>query len=196
MKDGLFEKNRLEAFSDGVIAIIITIMVIEFHPPHGTSFSALAPLLPTFLAYLLSFIYLAIYWNNHHHLLRAARGVNGAIMWSNMGLLFCLTLVPFVTSWLGENYTAVVPTAIYGIVLLCASLAYYLLQINIFATLGKKSPFVQAVGADYKGKLSPVIYILGIIFAFINPVISQVLFVIVAIIWVVPDKRIERALYK
>ncbi|MDB5183360.1 MAG: hypothetical protein JWO07_41 [Candidatus Saccharibacteria bacterium] len=194
MKSGLFETNRLEAFSDGVIAIIITIMVIEFRPPTGNSFSDLAPMVPTFLAYILSFIFLAIYWNNHHHLLQAAKGVNGRIMWSNMGLLFFLTLVPFVTAWMGENHEALAPTAVYGVVLLGAAIAYYNLQLAIFATLGKNSPFVRAVGADYKGKLSPAIYILAIIFAFIMPVVSQILFVLVAIMWVVPDRRIERAL--
>ncbi len=194
MKNGLFETRRLEAFSDGVIAIIITIMVLDLHAPNGLHFSNLVPLLPTFLAYLLSFIYLAIYWNNHHHLLTAAKGINGAIMWANMGLLFCLTLIPFVTSWMGENYTAVAPTVIYGVVLLADSIAYYILQGQIFATLDRKSPFVRAIGADYKGKLSPILYTLGIIAGFFLPWLAQALFVVVAIMWIVPDRRIERAL--
>jgi uncharacterized membrane protein len=195
MRNGLFEKNRLEAFSDGVIAIIITIMVIELHPPVGTDFSDLASLLPKLLVYLLSFIYLAIYWNNHHHLLTAAKGINGVIMWSNMGLLFTMTLIPFGTAWMGENFQAVAPSAIYGAILLANAITYYNLQSRILATMGKNSAFVQAIGADYKGKLSPVLYTLAILLAFINPAFSQALFVVVAIMWIVPDKRIERALH-
>jgi len=191
MKNGLFDKNRLEYFSDAVMAIIITIMVIEFHAPEGTELSDLAPLAPIFLAYILSFIYIAIYWNNHHHLLKAAKGVNGKIQWSNMSLLFFLSLIPFFTTWMGENPQASVPTAAYGAVLLGASLTYFNLQRNIFKTLGKKSQYVQAVGQDYKGKLSPVFYSIGIVFAFIAPIISQIIFILVAFMWIIPDKRIE-----
>ena len=187
-------KNRLEAFSDGVIAIIITIMVLEFHVPHGLNFSDLVPMLPIFLAYILSFIYLAIYWNNHHHLLTAAKGINGGIMWANMGLLFCLTLIPFATSWMGENYHAVAPTVIYGVVLLANAIAYFILQSRIVSTMDKKSPFVRSLGDDYKGKLSPVLYTLGVILGFFNPTLAQILFVVVAIMWIVPDRRVERAL--
>ena len=195
MKNGLIEKNRLEAFSDGVIAIIITIMVIQFHPPSGTSLSDLLPIVPTFLVYVLSFVFLAIYWNNHHHLLKAAKGVNGMIMWSNMGLLFSLTLVPFVTTWMGEHHTAAIPTAIYGIVLLLAAVGYFVLQSNILSTLGEQSAFAQAIGVDYKGKLSLVIYAFAVILAFASPWLSQILYIVVAFLWIVPDRRIERVLY-
>jgi uncharacterized membrane protein len=194
MKNGLFDTGRLEAFSDAVIAIIITIMVIEFRPPTGTSFADLAPLLPKLLAYLLSFIYLAIYWNNHHHLLMAAKGINGTIMWANMGLLFCLTLIPFATSWMGENYQAVAPTVAYGGVLLACATAYFVLQGRITATMNPKSAFVRALGANYKGKLSPTLYTTGIVLAFVNPVLAQILYTAVAIMWIVPDRRIEKAL--
>ena len=193
MKSSLFEKNRLEFFSDAVIAIIITIMVIEFHIPEGTQFSDLQPFLPTFLAYILSFIYLAIYWNNHHHLLKAAKGVNGGIQWANMGLLFCLTLIPFATSWMGKNYEATAPTVVYGIVLLSASITFFILQRTIFATLGKNSPFIRAIGNDHKGKLSPVFYSAAILLAFVHPAIAQIIYVLVALIWIIPDSRIERA---
>jgi len=195
MKNGLFETGRLEAFSDGVFAIIITIMVIEFHLPDGTHFSDLLPLVPKFLAYLLSFLYIAIYWNNHHHLLKAANGVNGGIMWANMGLLFCATLIPFGTAWVGENYQAVAPTAFYGIILMLNAVAYYILQNRILATMSKKSPFAKSIGADYKGKLSPILYFIGIVLAFISPLVAELVLVGVAIMWIVPDRRVERALY-
>ncbi len=194
MNKGLFETGRLEAFSDAVFAIIITIMVIEFHPPTGTNISDLLPLIPKFLAYVLSFIYIAIYWNNHHHLLRAAKGVDGSIMWANMVLLFCATLIPFGTAWLGENYHAIAPNTLYGGILLANALAYWLLQSRIIATMDKKSAFVKAIGADYKGKLSPVFYALAIILAFVSPALSQLLFIVVAVMWIVPDRRVERAL--
>lgn len=194
MKNGLFERGRLEAFSDGVFAIIITIMVIEFHPPVGTNFSDLAPLVPKFLAYLLSFVYLAIYWNNHHHLLKAAKGINGSIMWANMGLLFCATLIPFGTAWVGENYHASAPTALYGVILMINALAYYLLQRRIVATMDKKSPFVKALGADFKGRTSPIFYLAGVALAFVSPITAQLILVGVAIMWIVPDRRVERAL--
>ena len=194
MENGLFEKGRLEAFSDGVFAIIITIMVIEFHPPSGTNFSDLLPLIPKLLAYLLSFLYIAIYWNNHHHLLKAAKGINGGIMWANMGLLFCATLIPLGTAWVGENYHATAPTAFYSAVLMACALAYAILQWSIAATLGEKSLFVRALGADFKGKASPVFYLAGIVLAFINPAIAQFILVGVAIMWIIPDRRVERAL--
>jgi len=196
MKNGLLDKSRLEAFSDAVFAIIITIMVIEFTPPVGTHFANLLPLVPKFLAYLLSFLYIAIYWNNHHHLLKAAKGINGGIMWANMGLLFCATLIPFGTAWVGENYQAVAPTVLYGAILMINAIAYYILQSSITATMDKKSPFIRALGADYKGKLSPVLYLLGIIAAFVSPLVAQLILVGVAIMWIVPDRRVERALYK
>ena len=196
MKDGLFEKNRLETFSDSVIAIIITITIVQLRPPAGTEFANLLLRVPAFLIYLLSFVFLAIYWNNHHHLLKAAKGVNGAIMWSNMSLLFCLTLIPFATSWSGDHLTAAIPTAVYGTVMLASGLCYYVLQTNILKTLGKNSAFARAIGADYKGKLTPLVYVLAIALAFVNPIFSQILIVIVALIWIIPDKRIERALYK
>ena len=195
MKNGLFERGRLEAFSDGVFAIIITIMVIEFHPPEGTEFSDLTPLIPKFLAYLLSFIYIAIYWNNHHHLLKASKGINGGIMWANMGLLFCATLIPFGTAWVGENYHASAPTALYGVILMINAIAYYILQRRIVATLDKKSPFVRALGADFKGRLSPIFYLSGVALAFVSPLIAQLILVGVAIMWVIPDRRVERALW-
>lgn len=194
MQNGLFDKNRLEFFSDAVIAIVITVMVIEFHVPEGTDFSDLIPMLPTFLAYILSFIYLGIYWNNHHHMLKAAKGVNGAIQWANMGLLFWLTLIPFATSWMGENYSAVAPTVIYGVVLLGAAIAYFVLQGRILATMSKDPAYAREIGRDYKGKLSPILYILGIVFSFVNPAIGQLFYALVAIMWIVPDRRVERAL--
>lgn len=194
MKERLFETTRLEAFSDAVFAIIITIMVIEFHPPEGTEFHDLLPLVPKFLAYLLSFLYLAVYWNNHHHLLKAAPGINGSIMWANMGLLFCATLIPFGTAWVGENYHASAPTALYGVILLLNAVAYYILQSRITATMDKKSAFVRALGVDFKGKLSPVFYAAGIVLAFVSPLLAQLILVGVAIMWIVPDRRVEQAL--
>lgn len=195
MKNGLFERGRLEAFSDGVFAIIITIMVIEFHPPEGTDFSDLVPLVPKFLAYLLSFVYIAIYWNNHHHLLKASKGINGGIMWANMGLLFCATLIPFSTAWVGENYHASAPTALYGAVLMANAVAYYILQRSIVATMNKKSPFVKALGTDFKGRSSPVFYLAGMALAFVSPPIAQLVLVGVAVMWIIPDRRVERALW-
>jgi uncharacterized membrane protein len=187
-------KERLGAFSDGVIAIIITIMVLELKAPHEPDLASLRPLLSAFLSYVLSFVYLAIYWNNHHHMLYAAERVNGGILWANMHLLFWLSLIPFATAWMGENHFASVPTAVYGIVLLAAAIAYWILQHAIMAEHGKRSLLVAAVGRDYKGNLSPVIYVIAIGFAFIWPWVSQVLFVIVALLWLIPDRRIERAL--
>lgn len=194
MNKGLFETGRLEAFSDAVFAIIITIMVIEFHPPEGTNISDLVPLIPKFLAYLLSFLYIAIYWNNHHHLLKAAKGINGGIMWANMGLLFCATLIPFGTAWMGEHHQAAAPTALYGIILMINAVAYFILQSRITATMSKQSAFVRALGSDFKGRLSPIFYLLGVILAFFSPLLAQIILVGVAIMWIVPDRRVEKAL--
>lgn len=193
------EKNRLEAFSDGVLAIIITIMVLELHMPQGLEapeLAALKPLLPVFLTYVLSFIYLGIYWNNHHHLLKAARRVNAAMMWANLHLLFWLSLFPFVTGWMGENHFTPAPTALYGAVMLLAAIAYYILQSVIIAEQGCDSKLAAAIGRDLKGKLSPVIYAIAIAVAFFRPWISCALYVLVALMWLVPDRRIERVLHE
>src|SRR5437879_8203375 len=186
------EKNRLEAFSDGVLAIIITIMVLELKVPHGADLATLKPLLPVLLTYVLSFIYVGIYWNNHHHLLKAAREVTGAMMWANLHLLFWLSLFPFVTGWMGENHFAAVPTAIYGSVLLLAAVAYYLLQGAILRAEGPDSVLATAVGADFKGKVSPLCYAIAIPLAFVSSWIASGLYVAVALLWLVPARRIER----
>jgi len=187
------QKNRLEAFSDGVIAIIITIMVLEMKVPHGTDLAALRPLLPVFLSYVLSFIYVGIYWNNHHHLLHAARHVSGGIMWANLHLLFWLSLIPFVTGWMGENHFAPLPTAVYGAALLMPALAYYLLQMAIMRTQGANSSLAKLLGNDIKGKISPVLYVTAIALAFVSPWISCGIYVLVALMWLIPDRRIEKA---
>jgi uncharacterized membrane protein len=187
-------KNRLEAFSDGVIAIIITIMVLDLKVPHEASLDALKPLLPVFLSYVLSFIYLGIYWNNHHHMFHAAKHVTGGILWSNLHLLFWLSLFPFTTGWMGENHLAPTPTAVYGFVLLMAAIAYFILQRAIIASQGLNSLLAAAIGKDWKGKLSPVLYLAAIPFAFVSVWISNGLFILVALIWLVPDRRIERVL--
>jgi TMEM175 potassium channel family protein len=184
-------KTRLEAFSDGVLAIIITIMVLELKIPHGTDLVALKPLLPVFLSYVLSFIYLGIYWNNHHHLLQATRRINGKIMWANLHLLFWLSLVPFATGWMGENHFAPLPTAIYGVVLLCAALAYTLLQHLIIKHNGSDHVLASAVGKDWKGKISLAFYLAAIPLAFVNQWIADAFYVVVAAIWLIPDRRIE-----
>jgi len=188
------EKNRLEAFSDGVLAIIITIMVLELKVPQSAELAELKRLFPIFLTYVLSFVYLGIYWNNHHHLLKAAGRVNGAMMWANLHLLFWLSLFPFVTGWMGENHFTTVPTAVYGTILLLAAIAYYILQSVIVAGHGCDSKLAAAIGRDFKGKLSPALYALGIGAAFFRPWISCALYVLVAFLWLVPDRRIERAL--
>src|SRR3989454_4388761 len=185
-------KNRMEAFSDGVIAIIITVMVLEFRVPHGSDLAALTPLVPVFLSYVLSFVFLGIYWSNHHHLLHATERVTGGVLWANLHLLFWLSLTPFVTGWMGENHFASLPTALYGVVLLCAAIAYYILQTVIIRAQGPHSTLAKAVGNDLKGKISPVLYALAIPLAFVNERISDVLYVLVALIWLVPDRRIER----
>lgn len=187
-------KNRLEAFSDGVLAIIITIMVLELKVPHDPSLKALLPILPVFLSYILSFIYVGIYWNNHHHLLHTVSKINGGILWSNLNLLFWLSLLPFVTGWMGENHFALVPTAFYGLILLMAAIAYYILQLTIINQQGDNSILAKALGTDLKGKLSIVIYLISISLVFLNPFISQGLYALVAFLWVIPDKRIERVL--
>jgi uncharacterized membrane protein len=188
------KKGRLETFSDGVIAIIITIMVLELKIPHGSDWEALRPIVPVFLTYVLSFVYLGIYWNNHHHMLYVADRINGKILWANMHLLFWLSLVPFVTGWMGENHFAQLPTAVYGIVLLAASIAYYILQQLIISEQGKDSRLKAAIGVDIKGKLSPIIYVLAIVLAFVNQWISDALYVLVALMWLIPDRRIESKL--
>ena len=187
-------KTRLEAFSDGVLAIIITIMVLELKVPHGSDLSALLPLMPPFLSYVLSFIYVGIYWNNHHHLLHAAKHVSGGVLWANLNLLFWLSLLPFATGWMGENHFAALPSAIYGFVLLMAAISYYLLQLRIIAADGPSSVLRHALGSDWKGKLSPLIYISGIALSFFVPWLPQALYVLAALIWLVPDKRIERVI--
>ncbi len=183
--------SRLEAFSDGVLAIIITIMVLEMKVPHGTDMEALMPLLPVFLSYILSFIYIGIYWNNHHHMMHTVKKVNGGILWANLHLLFWLSMIPFATGWMGENNFAELPMALYGGVLLMAAIAYFILQNRILAEQGKDSLLSIAVGKDYKGKASPILYILGIILAFFIPWVAAVLYVLVAFMWLIPDKRIE-----
>ncbi|MEY4751963.1 MAG: hypothetical protein RIQ60_4177 [Pseudomonadota bacterium] len=188
-------KGRLEAFSDGVLAIIITIMVLEMKVPHGATLEALQPLLPVFLSYVLSFVYVGIYWNNHHHLLHACTGVTGGVLWANLNLLFWLSLFPFVTGWMGENHFAPLPLALYGAVLLAAALSYYLLQQTIIRTQGRSSALRKAVGADWKGKLSPVFYLVGIAAASFSTVLSLAAYVAVALVWLVPDRRIERGLH-
>ncbi len=187
-------KGRLETFSDGVLAIIITIMVLEMDVPHGTDLTALRPLLPVFLSYVLSFVYLGIYWNNHHHLLHAAHRVRGPVLWANLHLLFWLSLVPFVTGWMGENHFAAVPSMLYGFVLLMAAISYYLLQRAIIAEHGRDSLLALAIGTDFKGKLSPVIYIVAILSTMIHEWIAGILYTAVAGWWLIPDRRIERAL--
>jgi uncharacterized membrane protein len=185
-------KNRLEAFSDGVIAIIITIMVLELRVPHETSIDALKPLIPVFFSYVLSFVYLGIYWNNHHHMIHTMRTVSGGILWANMHLLFWLSLFPFGTAWMGENHFAPIPTAVYGVILFMAAVAYVILQSRIIRREGPDSVLARAVGTDWKGKVSPVLYLTAIPVAFVSPMISQIFFVAVAVIWLVPDRRIER----
>jgi len=187
-------KTRLEAFSDGVIAIIITIMVLELRVPHGEDLATLAPLLPAFLSYLLSFVYIGIYWNNHHHLLHTCGRVTGATLWANMHLLFWLSLLPFATGWMGENHFAATPSAVYGGVLLMAGVAYYLLQHVIMASDGPESVLRKAIGADWKGKVSPVLYLIAILTTFWEKWLAQAIYVGVALLWLIPDRRIENAL--
>jgi uncharacterized membrane protein len=187
-------KNRLEAFSDGVLAIIITIMVLELKVPHGENLEALQALLPVFLSYILSFVYVGIYWNNHHHLLHAVHRVNGRILWANLHLLFWLSLFPFVTGWMGENHFAALPSALYGAVLLMAGIAYSILTRAILATEAADSVLAKAIGKDHKGKLSVVFYAFAIPLAFVNQWLAGVIYIGVAMMWLVPDMRIEKML--
>ena len=187
-------KGRLEAFSDGVLAIIITIMVLELKVPHSASLHDLLPLVPVFFSYVLSFVYVGIYWNNHHHMLHASTTVTGAMLWANLHLLYWLSLFPVATRWMGENHFAVVPTALYGVVLLMAALAYYVLEQAIIRAQGPDSILKKAVGRDLKGKLSPVLYILAIVATLFSPWIAEAIFVAAALIWLIPDRRIENVL--
>jgi uncharacterized membrane protein len=185
------KKERLEAFSDGVLAIIITIMILEIKVPKGDNLIDLKPLIPIFLSYVLSFIYLGIYWNNHHHMMHTVKHVTGDILWANLHLLFWLSLVPFATGWIGENHFTPVPMALYGIILLMAAVAYYILQTRIISNHGPDSILSKAIGKDIKGKISPILYILAIGLGWISPWISGGIYILVALIWVIPDKRIE-----
>jgi uncharacterized membrane protein len=188
------QKERLTAFSDGVFAIIITIMVLELKVPHGDDWATLAKLAPIFLSYVLSFVYVGIYWNNHHHLLYACEQVDGAILWANMHLLFWLSLIPFATGWMGENHFSALPTALYGVALLMPAIAYYLLQSLIIRLHGRDGVLARAVGADMKGKVSPALYLSAIALAFVAPWGAQAIYVGVALLWLVPDRRIEKVL--
>ena len=188
------EKNRLEAFSDGVLAIIITIMVLELKVPHATEFSELKPLLPIFLSYVLSFIYVGIYWNNHHHMFHSTKHVTGGILWANLHLLFWLSLLPVTTGWMGESHTAKTPTATYGFVLFMSGFAYKILQKTIIRQQGANSLLASAIGADCKGTLSLVLYIIGITLSLFTPIIACIIYTTVAVIWFIPDQRIERVL--
>ena len=187
-------KSRMETFFDGVVAIIITIMVLEMKVPHGESIETLSPLVPVLLSYVLSFVYLGIYWNNHHHMMHATHRVTGSMLWANLHLLFWLSLIPFTTGWMGENHFAKLPAAAYGLVLLMSGVAYLILQQRIIASQGKESLLKKAVGSDWKGKLSPVLYTVAILLAFVSSWLSMAVYVFVAIMWVVPDRRIERIL--
>jgi uncharacterized membrane protein len=190
----LMGTSRLEAFSDGVLAIIITIMVLELKVPHGDDLASLRPLIPVFLSYVLSFIYIGIYWNNHHHMLHAAQSVSGGILWANLHLLFWLSLVPLATGWMGENHFAPVPTALYGVPLFMAGIAYGILQRAILAHQGQNSLLAEAIGRDLKGKVSPLLYGLALPLAFVNPWIADGIYVAVAMMWLIPDRRIENVL--
>jgi len=187
-------KNRMESFSDGVTAIIITIMVLELKVPRGENFRALAPLIPVFLSYVLSFVYVGIYWNNHHHMLQTSNRVTGPMLWANLHLLFWLSLFPFATGWMGENHFAAAPSAFYGVVLLMAAVAYLILQQLIIKSQGRDSLLKKAIGSDWKGKLSPALYVVAILTAFWSHWVSQAIYVLVALFWLIPDRRIERVL--
>jgi uncharacterized membrane protein len=189
-------RNRVEAFSDGVIAIIITIMVLELRPPHGAGLAELRPLLPVFLSYVMSFVYLGIYWNNHHHLMHAVQHVDGRTLWANSHLLFWLSLVPFATAWLGETHFAAWPVSLYGAVMLLAGVAYYLLVRALLATHDPQSALAQAIGRDFKGKVSVGIYAIGIALSHWSPALAMALYLVVSCMWLIPDRRIERVLYR
>ena len=186
--------SRMEAFSDGVLAILITIMVLELKTPHSPDLAAMRPLIPVLLSYILSFIYLGIYWNNHHHMMQAARHVSGGTLWANLHLLFWLSLVPFTTAWIGETHFAPVPMALYGVVLLMAAFAWWILQRTLVATHEKDSILARAFGRDLKGNISPVLYAIGIAAAFWQPWIAGAMYILVALMWLIPDRRIEREL--
>jgi uncharacterized membrane protein len=186
------KKGRMEAFSDGVFAILITIMVLELKVPHGTDFNSLVPLIPVFLSYVLSFVFLAIYWNNHHHLCQAIEKVNGSILWANIHLLFWLSLIPFVTGWMGENNFAPLPVALYGVILLFDAIAYFILTLALKTHHEEDSKLVKALGSDFKGKISVVIYAIAIPLAFVNQYLAASLYIVVALMWLIPDKRFER----
>jgi len=186
------QKGRLEAFSDGVIAVIITIMVLEMKVPHGTDPAALAPLVPVFVSYVLSYVYVGIYWNNHHHMLHAAKSINGSILWANLHLLFWLSLIPFVTGWMGENHFAEIPVALYGTILLMSAISYYVLGRCLIKHEGTESLLGSAVGKDFKGRISVVIYVVAILLSFVNRWLALGLYFFVAFLWLVPDRRIER----
>jgi len=186
-------KNRLEAFSDGVIAIIITIMVLELKIPHDTSLAALGELLPVFLSYVLSFVYVGIYWNNHHHFYHVVRQVDGRVLWANLHLLFWLSLLPFVTGWMGENHMAALPVALYGVVLLMSALAWYLMQRTLLCVPGNREVLSQALGPDLKGKLSPLFYLLGIGLSFYSSWLGAAIYGLLALWWLIPDRRMEQA---
>ena len=186
------ETNRLEAFSDGVLAIIITIMVLELRVPHGSDLDAIKPLLPVFFTYVLSFIYIGIYWNNHHHLLKACRAVTAGIMWANLHLLFWLSLLPFATGWMGENHFTALPSAVYGGVLFMAAIAYYILQSLIVAADGGRSKLARSIGTDVKGKISPVLYAVAIGVSFFRPWMAGCIYIAVALMWFIPDRRLQR----
>ncbi len=187
-------KGRLEAFSDGVIAIIITIMVLEFKVPHGTDWAALRPVVPVFLSYVLSFIYLGIYWNNHHHLIQTVKHVNGSILWANLHLLFWLSLIPFCTAWMGENHFYGPPVAIYGMVLFFSGIAYYILTSALIARHGKESILAMAVGNEVKGRVSVLLYAIAVCFSFFYTPVAYIIYIIVAVMWLVPDRRIEKVI--
>jgi uncharacterized membrane protein len=190
------DKGRLEAFSDGVIAIIITIMVLELRVPHSDGINDLMKLYPVFISYVISFVYVGIYWNNHHHTMQAVTSVNGAILWANLHLLFWLSLIPFVTGWMGENNFTKWPTICYGVVLIMNAFAYAILMMVLVKNEGKESVLAKAIGKDWKGKISPMIYAIAIAFAWINPCISFTLYIVVAAIWFIPDRRIEKRVHK
>ena len=187
------EKSRLLAFTDGVVAIIITIMILELKMPHDASLGALVSVWPVFLSYVLSFLYIAIYWNNHHHFFHLVHRVNGATLWSNLHLLFWISLVPFTTDWMGENNFAPVPTAVYGLSLLMPVLAWQVMQWAIIRTEGRESTFARAIGRDLKGKISPVLYVAGIVLAFVDARVAAAVYLLVALMWLIPDRRVERA---
>ncbi len=190
------EKDRLVAFTDGVIAVIITIMVLEMKSPHDASLSALKASVPVFLSYVLSFIYVAIYWSNHHHFFHLVHHVSGGLLWANLNLLFWLSLVPFTTSWLGANHAAAIPTAVYGVSLVLPALAWWVMQWVIIRTQGHGSALAEALGSDLKGKITPVLYMTGIVLAFVDTRLSDAMYALVALIWLVPDRRVERAVHQ